>query len=216
MARQMPKDMQELLGKLHDPDTIRSIQGRWNEYVATNEQYEQNYPQQFAHQVEGNLKFKEQKSIPTPAEQMAMFEDMLREEIEEHLDEKELQGKDEVYELHENKNIGTPKPDLPNGRAEKVTDFKLNFEDRGLRDSPVSEDKTNDMDRSQELNVIWLQDYKDQKAKEAQEPVQDTPKQEPQPDKPYELNLTFGRLEEPDKSDQTLEPEEPGMEPEEG
>lgn len=216
MARQMPKDIQELLGKLHDPDTIRLIQGRWSEYVATNEQYEQNYPQQFANQVEGNLKFKEQKSIPTPAEQMAMFEDMLREEIEEHLDDKELQGKDEVYELDENKNIGTPKPEPPNDRTEKITDFKLNFEDRGLRDKPVPKDKINDMDKSQELNVVWLQDYKDQKAKEAQEPVQDISKQQSQPDKPYELNLTFGRLEEPDKSDQMLEPGEPGLEPEEG
>lgn len=216
MARQMPKDMQELLGKLHDPDTIRSIQGRWNEYVATNEQYEHNYPQQFANQVEGNLKFKEQKSIPTPAEQMAMFEDMLREEIEAHLDEKEVQGKDEVYELDENKNIGTSKPELPNDRTEKITDFRLNFEDRGLRDKPVPEVKTNDIDRSQELNVVWLQEYNEQKAKEAQEPVQDTPKQEPRPDKPYELNLTFGKLEEHDKSDRHIEPEEPGMEPEEG
>lgn len=216
MARQMPKDMQELLGKLHDPNTIRSIQGRWNEYVAINEQYEQNYPQQFANQVEGNLKFKEQKSIPTPAEQMAMFEDMLREEIEEHLDEKELQGKDEVYELNENKNIDTPKPDLFNDRTEKITDFKLNFEDRGLRDKPVPEDKTNDIDRSQELNVVWLKDYKDQKAKETQEPVLDSSKQQTPPDKPYELNLTFGRLEELDNSDRHIEPGEPEVEPGDG
>lgn len=214
MARAMPKDMQELMDKLHDPDTIREIQTKWNAYVTANEQYERNYPQQFGNLVEGNLKFKEQKSIPTPAEQMAMFEDMVREEIEDHLEQKDTQDKEQVYELDHKQPDDTPIPELPNDRVEKLADFRLSFEDTDLRDKRVP--KTNDIDKSQELNVVWLQDYKDQKAREEQQRVQKKNKTQQEQDKPYELNLTFGRLDEHNKSSDHIKPEEPGLEPGEG
>lgn len=219
MARQMPKDMQQRLGELQDPETIRSIQGKWNEYVATNEQYELNYPQQFAHQVEGNLKFKEQKSIPTPAEQMASFETMVREEIEGHLGDKGDIDKDPVYELDDKEQSDSPRSETVNEREGRMKDFQLSFGDMSLRDKDVPEQETpakeNDIERSQVLNVVWLKDYKEQKAQEQKEQTQDMTKAQPEQDKPYELSLTFGKLEELERSNEQIEPEQPDMEPDE-
>ncbi len=191
MPRQMPQKMEELLSRIDNPDTIRDIQNKWSELVTANDNYELNYPQQFANLVEGNLKFKEQKTIPTPAEQMQMYESMVMSEISDHLEGKQQQGKEETYEL--------------DGKDNLKDKFRLNFKDVGTPQQQAAglEKANHDLDKSQELNVTWLQDYK------AQKEAANIPAKETQQPNEYSLQLNFKMMDSPDKSEITPEPEEP-------
>jgi hypothetical protein len=205
MGRPMPKQMEELLQHINDPEEIRNIQGKWNEYVAANENYELNYPQQFGNLVEANLKFKEQKSIPTPAEQMRIYESLMMEEINDLLEERQVEDKEQVYELEEDKEI--EEPDAPGLSEDRMQDFKLTFGDMEYiepeNENAPSKSPGNDIDKSQELNVVWLKDYREQQqqAKEAKK------EKEPLPQQSYDYQLTFGNLDDIEKDD--IEPEEP-------
>jgi hypothetical protein len=201
MSRQMPQKMEELLYRIKDPDIIREIQHKWNDLVIANDNYERNYPQQFANQVEGNLKFKEQKTIPTPAEQMQVYESMVIAQIQDHLDDKQQPGQEATYELKDDSKA-TPDQVQLNDR------FRLTFTEvtqpQQKEEMPPKGKAYNDMDQSQELNVTWLKDYK------AQKEAQNKTDKELQPDT-YNLQLNFGKLETPDKSEIEPEPQEPEM-----
>lgn len=77
MAERMPKEMQELLARIENPDEIKRVQLLWNDYIAANDNYELNYPQQFANIVDGNRRFGQNKTIPTPAEQLRQYESLV-------------------------------------------------------------------------------------------------------------------------------------------
>lgn len=205
----MPKEMEELLFQIDDPDKIIEIQQKWNEYVAANDNYERVYPLQLAAIVDGNNKFKEQKTLQTPAEQLQMYATMTTGEIKDYLQEKE-QGKEEVYEVGDDKEPGDAGP----SKQDKFRDFQLTFdmlETEPGRDVPPEQDKEGfDIDKSQDLKIEWLEEYKGQE-KDTPDPAEKLPQQ----DKPYELNISFGLLDELDKSDYEIEPDEPGFEPEE-
>lgn len=83
MPQKMPKDLEDLINSLDDPSDIERIYGRWNAYVAANENYEKKYQQQFGNLVMGNASFKENKVLPTPAEQMRSYTDLVREEAKD-------------------------------------------------------------------------------------------------------------------------------------
>lgn len=185
----MPQKMEELLSKIENPDTIRDIQNKWSELVTANDNYELNYPQQFANLVEGNLKFKEQKTIPTPAEQMQMYESMVMSEISDHLEGKQQQEKEETYEL--------------DGKDNLKDKFRLSFKDVGTPQQQAARlaKANHDLDKSQELNVTWLQDYK------AQKEAANIPGKETQQPNEYSLQLHFKTMDVPAKSE--IEPEEP-------
>src|SRR5690606_2511181 len=152
MAQRMPREMEEKLILINDPDAIIEIQQQWNKYVAANDKYEQTYPQQFGALVEGNLKFKENKSIPTPAEQMTMYRGMVMEAIEEQLGEKNMTGKEATYELDE----AAPQQQIHHDRQGKL---ELSFTDKSLRDKQ----EMKNIDQSQDLNLTWLKEHREQK-----------------------------------------------------
>ncbi|MBS1778045.1 MAG: hypothetical protein JST70_01895 [Bacteroidetes bacterium] len=199
MARQMPKEMQELLYQIDDPDIINGIHQKWNELVAANDNYELNYPQQFGNLVDGNMKFKEQKSIPTPAEQMQMYESMVLAEIHDRIDDKEKGDNEATYELE-------PDEQAPPDKVQTADQFRLTFSDmsepKADKDAPEKEKAPDD----KELNVTWLQAYQEERAQEQQQP------ELPDQQQPYTLQLNFGKLEELDRSDMEIEPDEPEME----
>lgn len=205
----MPKEIEEKLFQINDPDTIREIQQQWNEYVASNDNYERVYPQQLAAIVEGNQKFKENKSIPTPAEQMDSYKNSLMNAIEEKLGEKEKPVREQTYELEEvTKTQKTP--------IDTMNKFQLSFSDISLRDkqeiqSPLSDKEQNSSEKSQELGITWAQEYKEQQEKEEREREErePTPSKEEKKEKPYELKLSFCRLDEMDKSEHGIAPEAP-------
>ena len=118
MAQKMPKELEEMLHQLDDPDEIKRIHGKWLELAAANENYERNYPIQFGNLVEANLKFKENKTIPTPTEQMRGYNDLIRNEISDSLEAKEVNSPEEnVYELED---------DQPS-KEKTFEEFKLTF-----------------------------------------------------------------------------------------
>lgn len=200
----MPKDMEDLLFQLNDPDIIRDIQGKWDDLVAANDNYERNYPQQFANLVEGNLKFKEQNSIPTPAEQLQAYESIIIAEIEEHLEEKQRLEKEETYELEQDEKAGPDKDNI-------IDQFQLTFSEVTTpQKEPARGKEFNDLEKSQELNVTWLQEYKEELEREQKSIANG---KEIQPEDPYRLQLNFGRLEDLDR-DRDIEPDEPEMEKE--
>ncbi len=96
MSNRVPKDIQELMDQVHDTDKLLEFAGKWNEYARTNSEYERNYPMQFANLVEGNLKFKQDKTIPTPSEQMEEFRDLMRDELNDYLNELQQDKQAEV------------------------------------------------------------------------------------------------------------------------
>lgn len=96
----MPFEMEQQLFKLDDHEEIKRIQQMWNAHYVAYEKYELDYSIQLGSIVEGNRMFGEQKSIPTPAEQLRMYESMVMAEINDKLDEKD-QTKEELYEIDE-------------------------------------------------------------------------------------------------------------------
>lgn len=194
--------MDELLHKIDDPDVIKTIQGKWNELVAANDNYERNYPQQYANLVEGNLKFKEQKSIPTPAEQLQMYESMVIAEIKDYLDEKQKEEKEATYELEQGDNTGKNTPD----DRER---FRLSYADITKKamqpGTPQKSAPSNNIEKSQELGVTWMKAYKEQREQEHKSLSNDKAVHPGG----YELNLNFGKLEDLDKADRHMEPEAP-------
>ena len=89
MSSRMPHDIQELLDQIDDPEKMLEFASRWGEYVKKNNEYEQNYQMQFANITEGNLKFKQDKTIPTPAEQLDQFRDLIRDDLNDYLNERQ-------------------------------------------------------------------------------------------------------------------------------
>lgn len=145
MARQqMPKELEELLFQVEDVDAIQRIQTKWMEYADANAHYEKVYPDQFANLVQANSTFKENKTIPTPPEQMREYNDMIRDEINEVLHEKSLEEKADAYEVEEQ---------APNTKQKTFDDFKLTFLD--MMDQVVPEqtkEKTKQADREKDTN----------------------------------------------------------------
>ncbi|HEY1009650.1 MAG TPA: hypothetical protein VGE58_06040 [Daejeonella sp.] len=94
MNNKIPSEIQELLNQITEPEIIQEFSKRWNDYVKINEEYERNYPLQLGNIVEHNHRFKTDKTIPTPAEQLQGFKDQLSEEIDQH-----IYGRDQSEEL---------------------------------------------------------------------------------------------------------------------
>lgn len=198
----MPPAMEELLNKLEEPEDIRRIQERWNECVAANEKYELNYPIQFGNIVEANRRFGENNKIPTPAEQLRMYETMVIQEIND-LAETRQQEREELYELEEQQ----PQQAVQLPSEDRMRDFQLTFDDIGHTEQeektpqPEQGEKRRDIDQSQDLGITWLKEYQAQQGAEQEQP---TPKEEPA--KPYDFNLVFKGIEEMEKED-AIEPE---------
>lgn len=189
--------MTEQLAKLNNADDVKRIQLLWNEYLAANDNYELSYPQQFGNQVHGNRLFGEQKSIPTPAEQLRLYESLVMAEIDDLLQEQD-QTREEVYEQDE------PQENIPSLPEQKVRDFQLTFNDIGDKGNPMPEEKGRDINQSQELGLTWLKEY--QQSKEAGQ--NDITQQTDQPKQGYDFKLVFNDLDEIIRDDIGLEPEE--------
>lgn len=202
----MPPAMEELLNKLDNPEDVRHIQQRWNECVAANDKYELAFPEQFGNLVESNRRFGENKTIPTPAEQLRMYETMVTQEIND-LAEIRQQEQEELYELEQPEQI--QQAQLPN--ENKFRDFQLTFDDMGYTEQedktqqPETKAQGRDIDQSQDFSVTWLKEYKaQQEAEQGVEQGQPTAKEEPA--KLYDFNLVFKGIEEMEKED-AIEPE---------
>ncbi len=189
----LPKEIDQLLVKLENPADIKHIQLQWNEYVAENEKYELSYPQQFGNLVESNRKFGEHKSIPTPAEQLRMFEGLLLAELEDKLHEQDRVN-EQLYELEEGSEVTQVThdviPELP--PPDKFKDFQLSFIDMGFssKEGITPEEPQNDIDRSQELGISWMKEW--QQKREAEKLTeQDKGVTPEQSDKPYDFNVVF-------------------------
>lgn len=160
----MPADIQDKLFNLDDPEQIMRLQTQWNEYVAANEKYELSYPQQFANIVEGNRTFGQNKTIPTPAEQMAQYKQSILDEIDAIASEKNLDEKEEEYYIEEPNDSG----DKGKGQSKG---FDMNWEDvgRNLEEYHLSEQELaepgKDNSQFKEMSMDWVQEYyADQKA----------------------------------------------------
>lgn len=201
MAERMPKEMQELLARIDNPDEIKRVQLLWNDYVAANDNYELNYPQQFANIVDGNRRFGQNKSIPTPAEQLRQYESLVMAEINDLIQEQEL-AKEELYELEDKQEPETPTEES------RMDQFRLSFDDM---ERPTVQQALpgRDIDQSQELGITWIKEWeREQQAQQSSKdntPAQETPKQ------PDELKLTFDDRDNLEKDDYGIEPEEPDM-----
>lgn len=202
----MPPAMEELLNKLDNPEDVRHIQQRWNECVAANDKYELAFPEQFGNLVESNRRFGENKTIPTPAEQLRMYETMVTQEIND-LAEIRQHEQEELYELEEQQ----PQQNAQLPSEERMRDFQLTFDDMGYTEqeekTPQQEPQARgrDLDQSQDLSVTWLKEYQaQQEAVQGVEQEQPTTKEEPA--KPYDFNLVFKGIEEMEKED-AIEPE---------
>lgn len=198
----MPAAMEELLNKLEEPEDIRRIQERWNECVAANDNYELTYPQQFGNLVESNRRFGEHKTIPTPAEQLRMYETMVMQEIND-LAETRQQEREELYELEEQ----PPQKATQLPSEDRMRDFQLTFDDMGYteQEEKIAQakegEKGRDIDQSQDLGITWLKEYQAHQGAEQEQPI---PKEEPA--KPYDFNLVFKGIEDMEKED-AIEPE---------
>lgn len=197
----MPKQMEEMMLKLENPEQIKQVQLMWNELVAENEKYELNYPQQFANIVEANRRFGEHKFIPTPAEQLRQFEDRIMAEMEDMLDEKD---REELYELDE------PQKEEDQPQSDREHDFKLTFDDmiwtEAKEITSKLEDKGRDIEQSQELGISWMKEYREQlKAGQSMENDKTSDKEEPA--RPYDFKLVFSGMEELEQDNKSVEPE---------
>lgn len=201
MAERMPKEMQELLARIENPDEIKRVQLLWNDYVAANDNYELTYPQQFANIVDGNRRFGQNKTIPTPAEQLRNYESMVLAEINDLIQEQELQ-KEELYQLDDNK-----EPEVPT-EEQRIEQFRLSFDDIERTEEQQAL-PGRDIDQSQELGITWLKGWEQER--QAQQPPKDNAPGKETPKQPYELKLTFDDRDNPEKDDYGIEPEEPDM-----
>lgn len=190
----MPQDIEELLFQMDNPDEITRIQKKWAEYNEANKNYERNYDIQFANLVEANLKFKESKTIPTPAEQMRNYTDAIRAEISDLIEERQ---KEPLYELEEN----IQEPEQASRLADDIkAKFKLSFDYRDNEKSNGQDldnkgvKKGHTLDKSQELGLSWLKSYQKQKA-------QETNRVEPDLDKPSKFKIVFDHNKDNDKQD---------------
>jgi hypothetical protein len=187
MAEQMPKEIEEQLFRFDNPDEIKRIQEKWQEYSQANDNYERNYPEQFAHIVEANNKFKEHKTIPTPAEQWAAYKGSIQQEIEAHLQEQEMQH-EETYTLDEK----VPAADVEIYMDDPKGDFQLTWDDMNAasHEQPTI-GQTHNMDKAQELGITWIMDHEAEQAvkqqKEEKQELQSTK------DKLQEFRLSFDK-----------------------
>lgn len=197
MPVKMPKDLEALLFQLENADDIKKVQEEWAEYQAANENYEKNYPVQFANLVEANLKFKENKSIPTPAEQMHGFEERIKARIDDLLEEKQHH---DTYELDEAN-------DNPSQRQaeylQQKKELKLTFDTKTPTASKqdLTKSKTgHDINKSQELGISWLKQHQQQQREEKQDKEEKTESKE-QDIKGYDFKLVFANMNQPDKTE---------------
>ncbi len=201
MAGRMPKEMQELLARVENPDEIRRVQLLWNDYVAANDNYELTYPQQFANIVDGNRRFGQNKTIPTPAEQLRQYESLVMAEINDLIQEQELE-KEELYELEDKQ-----EPERP-AEENRIEQFRLSFDDM-KRTEEQQALQGRDIDQSQELGITWLKEW--ERDQQAQQPSKDNVPGKETPKQPDELKLTFDDRDNPSQDDYGIEPEEPDM-----
>lgn len=201
MAERMPKEMQELLARIDNPDEIKRVQLLWNDYVAANDNYELNYPQQFANIVDGNRRFGQNKTIPTPAEQLRQYESLVMAEINDLIQEQEL-AKEELYELEDKQ-----EPEAPTEES-RIEQFRLSYDDME-RTTVQQALPGRDIDQSQELGITWIKEW--EREQQAQQPSKDNTPAHETPKQPDELKLTFDDRDNPDKDDYGIEPEEPDM-----
>ena len=168
MRAKMPKDLEALLFQLENADDIKKVQDEWAEYQAANENYEKNYPVQFANLVEANLKFKENKSIPTPAEQMQDFKERIKTRIDDLLEEKQHH---DTYELEEaNDNINQREAEY----LQQSKELKLTFDTQtpvASKQETAKSKSGHDIDKSQELGISWLKQHQQQEEPTVEAPV---------------------------------------------
>lgn len=122
MPNKMPEDIEKMLYELDSHEDIERIQKQWFEFSHQNEQYEHHYLQQLGNTVEGNLKFKENKTVITPADQMHQFNESIRQELHEL----HGKGKEDQYYL-EIEEPGNDNGQL--GKASAMQDFQLTWSD---------------------------------------------------------------------------------------
>jgi hypothetical protein len=147
MPNKMPDDIEKMLYELDNHDDIERIQKQWFEYQSANTLYEKQYPLQLGNIVEGNLKFKENKSIPTPAEQMHEFNESIRQELYE------LHGKGKEQEYYFE--IEEPGNDnIQSERTDAMKDFQLTWADAS-ETRQVANDKISQTDKEQDFRLEW-------------------------------------------------------------
>lgn len=183
MPQRMPREIEDKLLTLHSDDDVKYIQQRWNELSVANENYELSYPIQFGNLVDSNLRFKESKTIPTPAEQMRAFQEMILAEIDDLADKE----REELYELDDHE---TPANDnmIEISPQDKLESFKIEFMDMWEREqSPLPEEliKPNDIDKSQILSIGFIEAYQKGQERddiEKEDPALDKDEVEYEPD----------------------------------
>jgi hypothetical protein len=145
----MPEDIEKMLYQLDNYEDIERIQKQWMQYQSANDRYEKQYSQQLGNIVEGNLKFKETKSIPTPAEQMHQFNDSIRQELYE------LHGKGKEQDYY-------VEPDEPSNDNQQrnasgtVEDFQLTWADASKMENEVK-GKSVENERERDFKLDWDQ-----------------------------------------------------------
>lgn len=147
----MPEDIAALLEQIPNYDDVVRIQNKWHEYAKANEVYELNYPQQFGNLVEANLKFKEQKSIPTPAEQMAQYNETIRGELTDLLQDKHHE---DVY--YEEPSEGAPVIET------KFDSFKMSGKD-------IFDGQPREISSLDDYQIPWIKKYYEDRQKESHE-----------------------------------------------
>ncbi|OJW77930.1 MAG: hypothetical protein BGO69_10800 [Bacteroidetes bacterium 46-16] len=194
MRAKMPKDLEALLFQLENADDIKKVQDEWAEYQAANENYEKNYPVQFANLVEANLKFKENKSIPTPAEQMQDFKERIKTRIDDLLEEKQHH---DTYELEEaNDNINQREAEY----LQQSKELKLTFDTQtpvASKQETAKSKSGHDIDKSQELGISWLKQHQQQEEKQHKQEEKTEGKE--QDIKGYDFKLIFANMNQSDK-----------------
>jgi hypothetical protein len=145
MPNKMPEDIEKLLYELDSHEDIERIQKQWNDLSRQNELYEHTYLQQLGNTVEGNLKFKEAKTLINPAEQMHQFNESIRQELQE------LNGKGVEQEYY----LDIEKPDNDNSkRADAMKDFQLTWSDASMIEQ-TTDDKQVQSDIDQNFELEW-------------------------------------------------------------
>src|SRR5690606_11103690 len=151
--------------------------------------YELNYPQQFANIVDGNRRFGQNKTIPTPAEQLRQYESLVMAEINDLIQEQEL-AKEVLYELEDKQD-----PEAPTEES-RIDQCRLTFDDME-RTGKQQALRGSDVNQSQVLGITWIQEW--EREQQAQQPSKDNTHGHQTPKQPDELKLTFDDRDNPDK-----------------
>ena len=178
----MPDDILQRLYDLNDYEAFMELQEQWNQYRRTNMAYERNYDQQFGNLVLGNRSFGQQKSIPTPVEQMEQFNQSIREEIDMRMGKQ----KEALYQQDDktSERVEHGAKDATEAKLEKKGEFRLEWEsyfneiadqDVALTKAKTDKDHSDkvDLELSQGKMLEMLDQFKLQNLPEAEREIKE-------------------------------------------